>query len=219
MFGVSDRRKIRKQIEECKLTHAGDVPYYELAERYLDEQWENYIQRYLPLLDLSITLELACGHGRNSNKLRQYAHELHLVDVNESCIDVCRRRFGVTDGQCRFFYHVNDGKSLRDIKSGSISAIFTWDSMVHFDKRVCKLYIKEFARVLRPNGRGFVHHSNYGHVAPGEDWMKNPGWRSNMTDELFAKYSAACGLEVLSQQVIDWSAKEMDCISILQKPY
>lgn len=211
---------IQEQDRQCKFTHdaaKGAVPYFSKAEAFMQQQWDSLIWPRIQHFDFSKTLDLAAGHGRNSNFLRRYASEIHLVDVNQSCIDACKQRFGESDSQCRFFYYVNDGTSLKIIPDNSMTCIFSWDAMVHFDKLVCRLYILEFARVLVPGGQAFFHHSNYGHIAPDNDWQKHPHWRSNTTKELVADYLQEAGLENLFQCLIDWEIKDLDCITICGK--
>ena len=115
-------------------------------------------------------------------------------------------------------YYVGDGRSLAGIADASISFVYSWDAMVHFDKRVVREYVREFARVLEPGGTGFVHHSNFGTVSSSENWLENPSWRSNMTRELFADYCAEMGLEVVDQKLLDWFLDDLDCISTFRKP-
>lgn len=93
-------------------------------------------------------LELAPGWGRNTARLVNHSKEIHLVDLNQSCIDRCKARFGDYTGPCKLHYYVNDGYSLPEIKDESISFIYSFDSMVHFDRLVVKEYFKEFSRVL-----------------------------------------------------------------------
>lgn len=56
------------------------------------------------------------------------------------------------------------------IDSGSISFVYSFDSMVHFDKSIIRAYLVEFARVMRGGATGFLHHSNYGAFHPNTDW-------------------------------------------------
>ncbi|GBO52272.1 hypothetical protein APA_5362 [Pseudanabaena sp. lw0831] len=210
-----------KQIQECRDAHdvllSPDVTYFDLAEQpsSMDDQWDKYIYVNIKDFDLSICIDLASGHGRNTNKLKEYAKQIHLVDVNKSCIDACKKRFGERDEKCSFFYYVNDGHTLKEISSSTIQFIYSWDAMVHFDKLVVKDYIKEFFRVLKSGGYGFVHHSNYGVINSSHDWMQNPGWRTNMTAELFVDYCNEVGLKIVKQQFIH---DNLDCISIIFKP-
>ncbi len=208
-----------QQIKECQVTHDVDidenVTYFDLAEPEMEEQWETHIYPNIKKLSWDICLDLAAGHGRNTEKLKHLSKEIHLVDVNESCIRTCQERFGEQYQDCKFHYHVNDGYTLSGITSESIDFIYSWDAMVHFDKLVIKNYVTEFFRIMKPGAYGFIHHSNYGTVNPSPEWMNNPGWRSNMTARLFVDYCQEAGLNILKQQIIN---DDLDCISIFQKP-
>ncbi len=205
------------QTEECRRLFDGSG-YYAEAEDDMTEQWEKFIEPRIKNVDFETVLELAPGHGRNTEHLIPRAKAIYLVDVNKSCIKRCRKRFKKYSGPCQLLYYVNDGHSLSDIDSGIISFVYSWDSMVHFDKMVVRDYVLEFARVMKPGATGFVHHSNYGHGSQSSEWIRNPAWRSNMTLELFADYCAESGLEIIDQQTIDWILKDLDCISTFRKP-
>ncbi|GEM_PF-1550307 len=213
-----NENQMQKQIQECRDTHdvllSPSVTYFDLAEPAMESQWDEYIYPNIKNFDLSICLELAPGHGRNTNKLKQYAKEIHLVDVNQSCIDACKERFGDKNENCNFFYYVNDGHTLKEIGDNMIQFVYSWDAVVHFDKLVVKDYVKEFFRIMRLGSYGFIHHSNYGKINSSSEWMKNPGWRSNMTAELFVEYCDEFGLQILKQQIIN---NDLDCISIFSK--
>lgn len=207
---------ISRSIQECKEVHQ-ETTYYEDAEPHMEEQWNKIIWPKIKDFDFSSVLELAPGFGRNTELLIKHAGEITLVDVNQHCIDACRERFAV-EKRCTVHYMVNDGKSLSGIPDSSVTMIYSWDSVVHFDKEVVKLYAKEFTRVMAPGGKGFVHHSNYGHTSQSSDWLSHPHNRSNMTDELFARYIRDNGMEIISQELLDWDLKDLDCVSVFRKP-
>jgi ubiquinone/menaquinone biosynthesis C-methylase UbiE len=227
-----DAPKLRVQAatkdEEIIRASADDVRakfeyghYYDWAEPAMDEQWNAFFKPFLERFpfDFTDTLELAPGHGRNTNKLKDFARHLYLVDYNKTCIDKCRERFGKSIGRCEFTYIINDGVSLQGIEDRSISFIYTWDAMVHFDKLLVRQYMKEFFRVLKPDAYGFVHHSNYGALAtnPESPIDKNPAWRSTMSAALFRDYARELGGQVAAQRIIDWGEKDLDCISVIRK--
>lgn len=101
------------------------------------------------------------------------------------------------------------------IKDQSISFIYCWDAAVHFEKSIMKSYIAEFSRILRPGGKGFVHHSDLGDAADS-DILKNPSWRSNVNKKLFREYCEEAGLKVVNQVALPWGQIK-DCISVFQK--
>lgn len=40
-----------------------------------------------------------------------------------------------------------------------------------------------------------------------------------MSKDVFAYLAYRAGFDVLEQKVIDWGIKDLDCISLIQKPY
>jgi SAM-dependent methyltransferase len=174
-------------------------PYYDQAERSMDGQWERQIWPLIKSCDFEITVDLACGHGRNSEKLRHLARRLVLVDVHAENIEFCKKRFHDAP---HVSFARNDGHSLPFLDDGSVTLVYCFDAMVHFDSEVVRSYLGECRRVLRPGGRAFLHHSNYT-GNPGGDVYDNPGWRNFMSVELMAHYAVREGLTVLRQQTLD----------------
>jgi ubiquinone/menaquinone biosynthesis C-methylase UbiE len=214
-----DEAEIARLSAEDVKTRFSDSPYYDNVESAIDHQWPNIIYPLIKDCDFSRVLELAPGHGRNTRKLMTVAQEIVLVDANKTCIDYCKQRFKDADGSCRLSYYVNDGASLEQTADDTISFIYSWDSMVHFDSYLMRRYLAEFQRVLKPGGYGFVHHSNYGNLIDNANYSVhvNPHGRSNMTKERFAQYCGHLGLEVSQQKIIDWGVKNLDCLSVFKK--
>jgi hypothetical protein len=211
-----------KTIIQCRHAHRAAGGYFVEAEAYMGWQWQEIIWPIIKHSDFRCTLELACGHGRNTEHLCLHASELHLVDVNESCLAACRARFGSQRGACRFHYHRTEGAELRSIEDRSITFGYSWDSMVHFDKLVMRDYVLELARVLTLGGTAFLHHSNLGAALPDSNWFHNHGSRSNMSAELMRAYAADAGLKVqfqrLSGTADGWGMEDLDCLSVLERP-
>lgn len=207
-------------VSQCAHAHRAGL-YFAHAEEFMPMQWERTIWPIIKDEDFTSTLELACGHGRNTEFLRRYAKSIDLVDVNQTCIDACETRFGAERDGCVFRYHVTSGNAL-PVSANSISFVYTWDSMVHFDKLVVRDYVKEVFRVLMPGGSAFLHHSNYGTVAPDSSWTKNHGNRSDMTAELMRQYAEDAGLKIkfqrLSGTADGWGLDDLDCLTLLTKP-
>jgi hypothetical protein len=207
-------------VAQCAHAHRAGL-YFAHAEEFMPLQWERTIWPIIKDENFESTLELACGHGRNTEYLRRYAKSIDVIDVNQNCIDACEQRFGSEKDGCTFRYHVTSGNAL-PVQSGSISFGYSWDSMVHFDKLVVQDYVKEFYRVLKPGGTAFLHHSNYGTVAPDSSWTKNHGNRSDMTASLMREYAQEAGLSIkfqrLSGTADGWGMDDLDCLSLLSKP-
>jgi ubiquinone/menaquinone biosynthesis C-methylase UbiE len=196
------------------------APYYDLAEPEMDQQWETMLWPMIKDLDFTSVVDLAAGHGRNTAKILQqaragnYPTRVMIVDILRDNIDFCKKRF---NGVEQVSYLCNDGYSLKEIRNLSVTLVYTFDSMVHFDSDVIRAYMKEFYRILKPGGHCFCHHSNYT-GNPGGDFTTNPHWRNFMSKELFAHYAIKEGFKIIEQKVIDWSIPNLDCLSLIQKP-
>ncbi len=172
------------------------------------------IQSFIPCETI---LEIAPGFGRITQYLKSYCNELLVVDLVERCIEACKQRFALSSN---INYFVNDGKTLPIIQNRSIDLIFSWDSLVHAESDVMQSYIQEFARVLKPNGYGFIHHSNIGyyyHIK--KEPVDNPHWRAeSMNAELFNQYCDEAGLQCLTQEKIGWGDTVFnDCFSMFAR--
>ena len=193
--------------------------YYYRAEEtdWLEPFWAegSPFLRFFRELDLTSVLELACGHGRHAEKLRDLAQAVVLVDINIENIEFCRERFS---GTPRFRFVLTNGHSFDSVQDGECTAVFSYDAMVHFDSDVVRAYLQETARVLSPGGRALFHHSNYSEN-PGGDVHDNPRWRNYMSGSLFEHYAAKSGLRRLASQVLDWETySALDCLTLLERP-
>lgn len=165
-------------------------------------------------------LEIAPGFGRWTQYLKELCDQLVVVDLAERCIENCRERFA---DSTNIEYHVNDGRSLEMVEDGSIDFVFSFDSLVHVELDVLDAYVSQLAAKLKPDGAGFIHHSNIGQYGPISKLtrrVKEPAlrklidrgalidlyaWRAeSVTAELFAQRCEAAGLACVSQEKINW---------------
>ncbi|HEV7256392.1 MAG TPA: class I SAM-dependent methyltransferase [Bosea sp. (in: a-proteobacteria)] len=211
-----------KTALQCGYSHDVSKGYFIDAEPAMQLQWNQIIYPLIKDFDFSSVVDLACGHGRNSEMLSHHADEIHLIDINQSCIEACRDRFGTKKNKAKFFYYVTKGNNISMIQDASISLVYSWDSMVHFDKLIVNDYVSDIARALKEGGMAFLHHSNFGEVAPDSDWATNTGTRSDMSARLMQQYAQKAGLEVVDQKIQGraegWGVDGLDCASILRKP-
>lgn len=186
--------------------------YFSQAEPYMEAQWENLVLPFIKDCDFSSVLDLAAGHGRNSVFLAELAGRITLMDIQAGNIEFCKRRFSENQNMA---FHVSSGYDMRPLEDSSITLIYCFDSMVHFDSDVIRSYLRDARRVLRPGGRGFFHHSNY---TGGHDWRANPAGRSFMSKELFAHYALKEGIRIVRQRVIPWAGNPTgDCLSLVER--
>lgn len=165
-------------------------------------------------------LEIAPGYGRWSQYLKDLCERLVMVDLAPQCIDHCRERFSEARN---ITYHVNDGRSLAMVEDQSVDFVFSFDSLVHADAEVIDSYLAQLAGKLKPDGLGFIHHSNAGayplvsaltrrtpHRLRGPlvergALLDLSAWRAeNMTADLFADQCERAGLACVSQELISW---------------
>ena len=193
--------------------------YFDNAEPHMQGQWEKLVYPFIADCDFASVVDLAAGHGRNSEMLRTVARKIYVVDVNVENIDFCRQRFA---GDDRFTFITNNGIDLSALADESITLVYSFDSMVHFDSDVVRAYLKEFKRVLKPGGRAFCHHSNYTRN-PGGNIRENPAWRNFMSQSMMAHYAIKEGLTVARSKIVAWgeteAESELDCFTLLEKTF
>jgi len=218
-FGPAQDERMSDIEESVEIVGAPwkESTYYDDAERWTSMFWEDGtpFRELFDKLDLSEVLELACGHGRHSIRAANRCERLILMDIFRENVDRCRRRL-------RFFSNVegyiNNGYDFRPVADGSVSAIFCYDSMVHFSPDLVSSYLQDAARVLMSGGRALFHHSNYPKAAETH-YGTNPYARNRMTVALFREFIEAAGLEATETIVIPWGdLPDLDCLSLVTRP-
>jgi ubiquinone/menaquinone biosynthesis C-methylase UbiE len=194
--------------------------YYEQAEQWLDVFWneDTVFYKCFKQLDCSAIVELACGQGRHVQKYLEKSKTITLVDINQEQIDFCKKRF---ENEQKINYIVNSGSNFSDIKSDSQTAVFTYDSMVHFELTDVLSYIKDANRILVKGGKILFHHSN-ADFNPELNYAQKPHSRNFMSADIFTYLALRNGFTVLSQDVFSWGGgkniyPDIDCLSLCQK--
>jgi ubiquinone/menaquinone biosynthesis C-methylase UbiE len=160
-------------------------------------------------------VEIAPGYGRITQFLSILASELLIVDLNENCIAKTKEKLG----HHVLGYFVNNGNDLSKIRDNSQDLVFSFDSFVHIHQNVTFEYLKEIFRVLKPGGKGYIHHS---HIYGATDYStKNTAGRANMNPGLFKDMVEKNSMKIISQKPIffepenNWSGE--DTITIFEK--
>lgn len=183
------------------------------------------IQKFLPA---GTILEIGTGWGRWTHYLKSQCDRLIGVDLSDNGIQSCKQRFA---DQTHLTFHLNDGKSLAMIPDATVDFVFSFDSLVHAEADVLQAYIVQLVAKLKPNGVGFIHHSNLGayrryysmkRMIPrgtGLLWkmglLDNDGLRAmSVSADFFESCALKAGLQCIRQEVINWSSKRLiDCLS------
>ena len=192
-------------------------PYYENAEKLIYIFWGDKSEfiRLFEKLDLTKTLELACGHGRHAEIVQPMATELILMDVFQDNLDVCKKRLYEKTNVDFIF---GNGYSFEPAEDASLSAIYCYDAMVHFAPKLVEMYIKDTARVLSSGGMALFHHSNFD-APTDQSYGKNPHARNKMTRKTFNNFVSSSGLEIVEAFEMDWGQdKNLDGVTLLRKP-
>lgn len=175
------------------------------------------IQSFVPAENI---LEIAPGRGRMTAFLIGLSKQLAVVDLVPECIDACKKRFAE---HSHISYFVNDGRSLSFVPDNSLDFVFSFDSLVHAEADVMEAYVKELAKKLKPDGAGFIHHSNLGaYWALLNKYIlgKPTHFRArSMKADLFASYCGTSGLKCIRQELINWGGDQLtDCLSTFIRP-
>jgi hypothetical protein len=186
-----------------------------------EAQWfETLLPRIHPFLPTGTILEIAPGHGRWTQFLKEYCSQLVVVDVGARCIDTCKRRFASSS---HISYYVNDGRSLGMLPARTVDFAFSFDSLVHAEAEVIEAYLHDLARTLKPDGVGFIHHSHIGSYRRAfsllgklpisvrsrlerKGLVPHDHWRAHsMTAQRFDELCAGAGLVCIGQELVSWN--------------
>ena len=194
--------------------------YYNDAEHASNVQIEKYIQPVLDKYKSNISFEkvvdFACGKGRIAEYFIGFSDLLYCVDINPESIKYCEKRFK----DKRNVSCIVSDESGFNIKDDSISFIFSWDAMVHFDYRSIDIAFGEFYRVLLHGGYALIHHSNLAEnkdFIASDNWIENPHCRSNIGMNDIERLAKKHGFSIVEQSTIDWEFSNLDGVTLLKK--
>lgn len=193
--------------------------YYEDAEQWIPIFWNKGtpFRTLFDMLDVRVTAELACGHGRHAAQMVDRAEKLYLADINQSNLDACSRRF---EKYQSVEYILTEGDSLAAIPSSSLTALFSYDAMVHFEADTVIRYLEEIARVLVPGGRALLHYSNL-YSMPAVEYGHGPHMRNYFGETLMTHFAHRRGLRRIESRTIDWGDAPiyygLDGLTLLEK--
>jgi SAM-dependent methyltransferase len=189
-------------------------------------QWfGSLLPRVFPFLKGRI-LEIGPGHGRWTQFLQPHCESLIGIDLVKACIERCTVRFAQYPN---LKFEINDGLTFPTIENKSIDFAFSFDSLVHAESDVMSSYASELARVLKPGGVAFLHHSNLHAVLRRSvlDKVKrrlsglafDNGWRApSMSAEKMRTFVESAGMMCVQQELVPWGAGwplMKDCMSTI----
>ena len=194
--------------------------YYNDAENASKVQIEKYISpvldKYKPNISFESVVDFACGKGRIAEYFVGFSNALYCVDINAESIKYCENRFkNEQNVTC-----IVSSEYGFDIDTESVTFIFSWDAMVHFDYRSIDIAFGEFYRVLSHNGYALIHHSNLAenkNFKASDNWVENPHCRSNIGLNDIERLAKKHGFSIVEQSTIDWDFSNLDGVTLLKK--
>ena len=151
-------------------TTFGDDYLYFFAERLCDERSESEAKTITSLLGLKAgehVADVACGHGRISNRLARDGMVVRGVDTEARYLDLARSqatRWGVDAS-----YEEGDMRALPWADSTFDAALIWATSFAYFSDDENSIVLQELGRVLRPGGRVLVETFSKDFVVHGPD--------------------------------------------------
>ena len=123
--------------------------FFETGEQEIKE-----VINYINSLNLKIprgkALDFGCGVGRLSQALVNHFDEVCGIDIAKSMIDSANK-YNKSKDKCKYFLNESDDLSL--FEDNSFDFIYTNIVLQHIpDKKIIRNYLKEFLRILKPNG-------------------------------------------------------------------
>ncbi len=164
-----------------------------------------FVTPYIPHLNKPAVLEIACGMGRFTELLLEMAGSLHSIDIQEICVEECRKRFKDAPN---FTASVTDGVTLPE---GTFDLIASYDSLVHADYGVLAEYFRQANDRLREGGIVMIHHANR-----PDPTCSRWGVTAEMIKEFIERETPQ--LFLLSQTLMRYSQRRfVDCVTVCQK--
>ena len=169
----------------------------------------------------SVVGEVGTGGARIASLVAPEAGEFHAFDVAPLMLERARRRLqGIPN--CHF--HVVDRPALPVELGGRMDFVYSFDVFVHLDLHTQWSYLREFARVLKPGGRAFVHTAN---LLSEEGWKRfedQGGYRVEgfyfVVPQLVQELCRRAGLRIVTELAGGAGNfyYERDYLALLEKP-
>ena len=168
-----------------------------------------------------VMLEIGPGAGRFTEILLPKCKRLIAVDTSETMLELLRERFPDDE---RIEYIESDGDGLGAVPDNSVDGAFSYGVFVHLQHWDIFNYLAELRRVLRPDGKAIIQHSNtlsdlgwqkfLGQVPRQLNRHKLPFTFTVNTPELMREFVTRAGLECVDTVT---NVVRRDCITLIRK--
>jgi len=203
-------------IDMWKTSSSQDYKYYDKVEEQTSAFWTqgSPFRDQFDLLDRDTVVELACGKGRHTERAVSLCGSIWATDTSIDALAELSERFKEVSTVRPLL--VTGDSSLLEVRNESVTAVFCYDAMVHFEMLTVAAYLAEISRILRQGGKALLHHSNFTGNPTGK-FTENPGWRNFMSADIVCHLASRNRMRVVSQTVIDWDIPELDMLTVLVK--
>lgn len=204
-------------IDLWKSRTSPDWDYYAAVDtpESLEGFWqpESIFRREFDALDLTAALEIASGTGRHAEIAAPLAGSLIVLDTSVDAMEECRTR--LSEYSNVEFCLSRDGVSL-PVADGSLTAIYSYDAMVHFEVETMANYLQEIGRALAAGGTSLLHHSNNS-SQPETPLLQSTRWRNYMTEDLIRHLAQRAGLRVARIHLMGGKDEALDALTVFEK--
>lgn len=118
-------------------------------------------------------LELGCGAGRIGRQVAPHCGQWIGTDISPNMIDVAGQRLAE---HTNVRLELLERTSLSMIEDASIDKAYSVAVLCHMDKEDLFLYLREFARILKPGGRAYIETWNLADPTGWQRWMYEVGF-------------------------------------------
>ena len=147
-WGTMDPMYAVLSVKEFKHNQGDSNKFFQLGREEIDG-----VMAYLENLGQTVprgkALDFGCGLGRLSQALADHFSEVEGVDIAESMVAAARN---YNKHGHRVQYRVNVVDHLQCFSDDSFDFIYSNITLQHIPPEASTNYIREFTRVLRPNG-------------------------------------------------------------------
>ena len=148
VFGKRDPLWAIAAWEDKKGNKWNPDEFFETGKQEIKDVMQ-YVEKLGVLQRRRRALDFGCGVGRLTQALANYFDEVVGIDIAPSMVKLAKKynRFGA-----RCVYYVNSEANLRLFPDREFHFIYTNIVLQHMRPEYVKSYIKEFLRVLKPQG-------------------------------------------------------------------
>lgn len=157
----------RRSADDLAALEAVDNSGSETVARATGRRTADMVATAVDLQPGDSILELGCGAARIGRELIERCGHWTGVDISPNMIKVAGNRLA---GHANAHLEVLDRTSLGMIESDSLDKAYTVAVLCHMDKEDLFLYLREFARILKPGGLAYVETWNLADPVGWERW-------------------------------------------------